>query len=448
MPWPAVAAALALVALSPPAAGAAPSEKSGGIEAIERALETEKHRSQVLDRKAQNIEKEARALSRKMVALARETRVLERRKAALGTRLGVIADLQRGKLAELERQHFKLSRLLSALQRIARNPPEAMLAYSQSAQDVLRSAMMLKSVLPQLEAQAESLRAELEEITRLHKDAAQRKEALDATSAQLVEKRRSLDALLARKRALARTTHDEQRRAEERMARLAAEAENLRGLLSRIEQDRKSAGPSADAIARPEGPLASRSGETGKPPETGAAVAAGPETAKERQLAAIRPPKPPARPRGAEAATRLALAPALRMSGARGRLLPPVVGQVVDRFGHKRPIGTRIQGVSFAADGGAQVIAPHRGLVVFAGQFRGYGRLLIIDHGEGYHTLLAGLGRIDVSVNQQLLSGEPVGIMAPSGKGPPRLYLELRRNGRPFDPLPWLAASPTDKVSG
>jgi septal ring factor EnvC (AmiA/AmiB activator) len=111
-------------------------------------------------------------------------------------------------------------------------------------------------------------------------------------------------------------------------------------------------------------------------------------------------------------------------------------------------MGTRAKGLSFTTAPGARVVAPHGGHVVFAGPFRGYGRLLIIDHGEGYHTLLAGLGRIDVAVNQRLLAGEPIGIMALSGKGNPRLYLELRRNGRPVNPLPWLAAKPTDKVSG
>jgi septal ring factor EnvC (AmiA/AmiB activator) len=78
--------------------------------------------------------------------------------------------------------------------------------------------------------------------------------------------------------------------------------------------------------------------------------------------------------------------------------------------------------------------------VVFAGPFRAYGLLLIIEHSGGYHTLLAGLSRIDATVGQRLLSGEPVGIMDPAADASPSLYVELRRNGQPINPLPWLAA--------
>ena len=84
---------------------------------------------------------------------------------------------------------------------------------------------------------------------------------------------------------------------------------------------------------------------------------------------------------------------------------------------------------------------------MFAGPFRGYGELLIIDHGEGYHTLIAGVARIDGAVGQLLLAGEPVGVMGAPPEEKPELYIELRHDGEPIDPLPWLAATET-KVSG
>jgi len=389
-------------------------------DSVERALQKERDRSKELERKAKALAHETAAISRQMVSQAQEARSLERRIAGLKTRLEDIWNLEQSKLGDLRRQHRKLARLLGALQRIARNPPEAMMAYAESARDVLRSAMLLRAVLPQIEAQANTLKSELESIGRLRATAATRKAALDSAAEKLTAKRQELDNLLRRKQALARTTLAEQERALARSAALAAQARNLHGLLASIEHDRKRLKAPPPAASSP-GPVAAPS--------------------------APLPPKPPAR--GTTAGeTQLALAPALRMSGARGRLVVPVVGQIVSRYGRKEPIGTRIKGLRFETGDGAQVVAPHAGQVVFAGQFRGYGRLLIIDHGEGYHTLLAGLGRIDVAVDQKLLTGEPVGIMAPSGKGSPRLYLELRRNGRPVDPQPWLAATPNDKVSG
>ena len=71
-------------------------------------------------------------------------------------------------------------------------------------------------------------------------------------------------------------------------------------------------------------------------------------------------------------------------------------------------------------------------VMLFAGPFRGYGQLVIIEHGDGYHTLLAGLGRLDTSVGQSLLAGEPVGIMVAQTQ--PTLYIELRKNGQPINP--------------
>lgn len=410
----------ALVFLS--AAGHAQSpEQANKAEAVERELTKEREHSKELERKAKALAQETAAISRKMVSQAREARSLERQTASLKTRLEDIWNLEQSKMGELRRQHRKLARLLGALQRIARNPPEAMMAYADSARDVLRSAMLLRAVLPQLEAQADALKSELDSIGRLRATAAKRKADLDAASEKLSAKRRELDDLLRRKQALALTTRAEQERALARSAELASRARNLHGLLASIEQDRKRLKAMPPPAADPAGPLA------------------GPD--------APTPPKPPKRTRMA-GQTQLALAPALRMSQARGRLVVPVVGRIISHYGRKEPIGTRIKGLRFEAVDGAQVVAPHAGQVVFAGEFRGYGRLLIIDHGEGYHTLLAGLGRIDVAVDQELLTGEPVGIMAPSGKGSPRLYLELRRNGRPVDPQPWLAATPNDKVSG
>ena len=121
------------------------------------------------------------------------------------------------------------------------------------------------------------------------------------------------------------------------------------------------------------------------------------------------------------------------------------------------PDGVTRDGVWFETRPGAQVVAPYDGKIVYAGPFRGYGRILIIEHGGRYHSLLAGLERIDTVVGQWVLAGEPVGVMAgateageqgtPSAGRTPKLYVELRRTGQPINPLPWLAQT-GDKVRG
>jgi septal ring factor EnvC (AmiA/AmiB activator) len=139
----------------------------------------------------------------------------------------------------------------------------------------------------------------------------------------------------------------------------------------------------------------------------------------------------------------------------------PVAGSLATRYGEAagsaEDPSSRAKGITITTRGGAQVVAPFDGVVAFAGPFRGYGQLLIIEHSEGYHTLLAGMGHIDAVVGARVLAGEPVGVMenAPekSGEtageraGSPSLYVELRRDGQPINPLPWLASA-AGKKSG
>ena len=126
----------------------------------------------------------------------------------------------------------------------------------------------------------------------------------------------------------------------------------------------------------------------------------------------------------------------------KGQLPAPVIGRVVQGFGRRDGRGQITKGVAIRSRAGAPVVAPFDGRVLYAGPFRSYGLILIIDHGQGYHTLLAGLGRLHMAVGQTVLAGEPIGVMARDNElSADRLdlYLELRHDGTPIDPLPWLA---------
>ncbi|HEY9568990.1 MAG TPA: peptidoglycan DD-metalloendopeptidase family protein, partial [Thalassobaculum sp.] len=151
-------------------------------------------------------------------------------------------------------------------------------------------------------------------------------------------------------------------------------------------------------------------------------------------------------------ASLLALLPgAPPITGAKGQLIRPAAGPLVRGFGQRDPDGLRNRGIVIAAKEGAVVLAPYDGSVIYAGRFEGFGLILIIEHGEGYHTLLAGLGRLGLQVGQRVLAGEPVGTMRSrqpgGGGGDPELYVELRHNGDPIDPLPWMSGL-TGKAKG
>ena len=122
---------------------------------------------------------------------------------------------------------------------------------------------------------------------------------------------------------------------------------------------------------------------------------------------------------------------------ARGKLPMPARGPIVVSYGEETSKGVTSKGVSIKTRSQAQVISPYDGSVIFAGPFRGYGKLIIIEHGEGYMSLLAGMEDIDCEVGQMLLAGEPVGQMPKSDNT--HLYVELRKNNKPLDPLAWIA---------
>jgi septal ring factor EnvC (AmiA/AmiB activator) len=127
--------------------------------------------------------------------------------------------------------------------------------------------------------------------------------------------------------------------------------------------------------------------------------------------------------------------------GAQEAVLLPVVGTVMIPLDKAEDSKPESPGLTVTNVPGALAVAPFDGKVVYAGPFHPYELVLIIRHTDGYHSLLAGLGRADSAVGQWVLAGEPVGVM-PDAAGPSSaggMYFELRRDGRPVDPQPWLA---------
>src|SRR5262249_37613671 len=137
--------------------------------------------------------------------------------------------------------------------------------------------------------------------------------------------------------------------------------------------------------------------------------------------------------------------PAIPFSEAKGQLPLPAQGRRVLAFGEKTQYGSQSKGMVLETRHGGQVVSPSDGRIVYAGDFRSYGQLLILNAGGGYHILLAGLSQIDVQLGQFVLAGEPVGVMSTAAKASqgkaqdnaPVLYIEFRKDQKPIDPDPW-----------
>jgi murein hydrolase activator len=294
---------------------------------------------------------------------------------------------------------------------------------TEDALQSVRSAMLLGAVLPEMRHQAETLASDLAELLALRRQIADERSRLARDLFVLADERQRLALLIDERQK--RLAEVEQALAAERQhaAELARQAENLNQLIVKLEQSLDTASRAARA--------AMRAGEDRKAPAT------------RPDLAAL---KDPGR-----------LTPAIAFASAKGMLPLPVKGARIKEFGTPDGLGGTEKGLSIAARPGGQITTPCDGWVVYAGVFRNYGQLLILNAGDGYHVLLAGMERISVDLGQFVVTGEPVAVMgggAPSAgakagaASQPVLYVEFRKDGVPVDPGPWWAANEGQKVRG
>ena len=119
-------------------------------------------------------------------------------------------------------------------------------------------------------------------------------------------------------------------------------------------------------------------------------------------------------------------------ASAKGKLSRPARGPIVTSFMQELSKGVKSNGIDIKTASHAQITAPYDGTVIFAGPFKNFANLVIIDHGDGYTSLLSGMGDTDAEVGQTLLAGEPVGTMPTSGNI--KLHMEIRKNNHPINP--------------
>ncbi len=379
---------LAAVFAGPVAAGPARAADSKNmLEEVRRTLKGMRARRESNRLAAEAYASELAALKRHLVSAARRAQKHEARMTGLERRIATLHTEKTRKTEKLGRRRQDLARALAALQRLSRHPPMALIALPASPADTVRSAILLRGAVPRMEARAATLRRDLSRLAVLRSRISSERDELARAGIGLDRERARLSQLIRRKVSLERRALAESWAANARITELAAEARNLKELIDRLAATRR------------------------------------------RQRAARAPTPEKKRP-----------PPAIS-----GRL--PAEGRIVERFRKIGIDGARSKGITIETRPAARVVAPGNGEIVFAGPFRGYGQLLIIEHGEGYHVLLSGMKRMDAVVGDEVLEGEPVGVMDTLPGRKPKLYFELRRNGSPVNPLPWLAAS-KDKVNG
>jgi murein hydrolase activator len=285
-------------------------------------------------------------------------------------------------------------RLTAALQLMARRPLVFSLMRSDSLQETVYLRAVLETMLPEVQRRTAGLRSEIVRGRQLQDKARAAAVELKASEQALTVRRQQLAAVESRQRIESRSAQGIASREADRALALAEEARDLSALMERLR---------ADGSLRSE--LAALPGPVPRPDRPGSLM-----------VVNDAPPTPAA--------------------SASLAWIMPVSGRIVSGFGDAAGSGSgdgaRAVGITLAPVASAQIVAPAAGRVAFAGDYRGYGRIVIIDHDSGWTSLITNLGRLDVGVSARVLQGSPLGL---AGPGRPTVTVELRKDGTPVNPL-------------
>ena len=399
----AIAAFLTLAAVSPRAEVAGGEERQ--LDTVQQQIESSKAAQERIAAEIAAALGEQDQVSTKLVEISQKIQANE---AAIGASEADLLRLNQEqvlRMADLGEKQDVLSELLAGLQRLEQNPPPALVVEPHDVLAALRGAMLLGTIVPDLRADADKLVAELARLEELRSTITARKQDLDEGIARLQTARGDLANLIARKKDLVTRGAADLEAERRRTETLATKAKTLKQLLASLAQDHKAA--EAERLKK----------------------AAADDIERKRQEEILRRPR-------------------LAFAEARGRLNYPAQGKILRRFGDPDGLGGEAQGLVIATRTGAQVTAPSDGEVEFAGAFRSYGQVLILNPGGGYRILLAGMDNITAATGEFLRAGEPVGEM---GSGPssvtllgdvvqdgrPVLYIEFRNSTEAIDSDPW-----------
>ena len=393
------------------------------LDALGETIGLSVDKTDAIEQTIAELEKTTANLRQALVDSAARRKELEEKIHASEERLARLRLREEEIRHSLQARRVLLAEVLAALQRMGRNPPPALLVTPEDALASVRSAILLGAVVPGMRAEADRLVADLEALERLQGEATAEKTSASQTIAEGLEEEKRMDMLLAEKEKLSEQNAAELAAEHRRSEELAGRATSLEGLIQSLEGEISSVREAMEQ-ARLEEERQRRLSEEER------------ERAKERADNSL-----PDKNR---------IAPAYAFSSLRQKLDLPVTGDILRAFGEPDGTGHSAVGMTVASNPGAVVTAPSDGWVVFAGAFRSYGQMVILNAGDGYHMVLAGMDEVRTRQGRFVVAGEPIAVMGNKRVASataltletdrPTLYIELRKDGSPVDSRPWWTA--------
>ena len=364
------------------------------LESLTKAEKEARRKEAELSKKREAIASEVSALKKDLVRNASEAEKFEREGLSLESKL---SDLDKEESAINEAiygDRKTLMRLLAALQRIESNPPPALAAQPKDAAEAARAARLMSSISVDLKKRADTLASHLETSQNLRREIEEKRTRLSANEKTLAKRRAQISKLVGQKSNLEKSVAKDREEALQEVTKLASEANSLRDLIESFEAATANVGPR---------------------------VKPGSKTSSRRKSVAVKPVK---LPKGVT-----------KFASAKGKLRAPVPGRITRNYGSGE------KGMTVSTRSKAQVIAPYAGRIEFAGAFKNYDNVVILNVGGGYFILMTGMGETYVETGENVRIGEPLGLMPFNAKGASNLYIEFRKNGGTVNPKPWLGSA-------
>lgn len=374
-------------------------------EAKQKLMESKKFQSQAIQ-----LNLELSKIDKTVTNLAQKIQKTENDLSSSEENLEKLKKELKVKEAQFIKENTSLVYTVAALQNMSLNPSESVILQPLSPIDIIRSAILLRETVPYLNAKSSKLKVDLDSI---YEQKRKIESAVNEAKKQkdLLEKQQADMRHLMKKKSNMRTVVETKSAETQKIAEnLASKAKDLRELLEELERQKE--------IARKKREEAERLAALQRQQTLSAQSAA--HVVDKQTHASIKK-----QVKGG------------KFARAKGTLPRPVSGTKITEYGQTISKGVTSKGIVYKTRADAQVTALFDGTVIFSGPFKGYGNIIIVEHGDGYLSLLAGLGHIDCDVGQALLSGEPVGTMPNTSNA--KLYVEIRKDRHPINPTPWIA---------
>ena len=393
-------------------------QKQSEIDQLSADAKLSEQRMDELDAKIAKLKNDELSVTAALIQSAKTQKKLSIDVAAIEERLATQRGEETAIHMSLKARRGVLAEVLGALQRMGLNPPPAILVKPDDALSSVRSAILLGAVVPELRSETEKLIADLDSLKRITNSiSTERANLLTGLKAQGEEQHR-LNTLIAEKKRLREQTELARKAEEERVASLVQKSGSLKDVLAALKKDIEAEDRAVERARRDE----------------------------EKRIALERD-------KARRSLDSSQLKPGVSLSELKGSLVMPVAAKGLRTFGSDDGFGGKTAGIYAAAEFGSIVTTPVDATVLYAGPFRSYHQLLILDAGNQYQLVMGGMDTSMVSTGQFLLAGEPVGTLgkakansATSLTKLPELYIELRHDGKPVDSAPWWAGEPNGRT--